>query len=402
MILVLLILYFTVPVKAQEKRDADERFKEAGELAFSGERLAAIDSCKSILVDHPGYRDVRVFMARVTAWNKNFDESLENLRLVLSEKESDREALNSIIDVYIWSGNPEAALQYTDLALSYHSSYPDFLIKKSKLLHRLERPDEAAEVVSRLLNLYPSNTEGLELEQILADAALLNEITLYYKTDLFPSTSPWHLAYLEYSYKFRFGSLILRANYGNRFKKSGFQIESDGYISIRDGSYAYVNAGYSGASIFPKWRFGIEPYQMLPYAFELSLGLRYMEFSGSTVRIWTGSLGKYLGNYWISYRFYLTPKPERTSFSSAFYLRRYLSDTDNYLTLRIGVGLVSYSEIDDQQYSGVSSKGAAFDFQLSLTNLTFLKGEIDYGNYEYYKGKFRNSYGFKIGVQQRF
>jgi YaiO family outer membrane protein len=130
--------------------------------------------------------------------------------------------------------------------------------------------------------------------------------------------------------------------------------------------------------------------------------MRYLEFSSATVRIFTGSIGHYLGNYWFSYRFYLTPKPGQTNFSSAFYIRRYLSGTENYVTLRLGVGLVSYSEIQDQQFSGFSSKGAAFDFQFNVTKLTFLRSEIEYGNIEYYKGKYRDSYGIKIGIQQRF
>jgi len=64
--------------------------------------------------------------------------------------------------------------------------------------------------------------------------------------------------------------------------------------------------------------------------------------------------------------------------------------------------LVSYSEIEDEQFSGISSKGAAFEFQFGLSDLTYIRGEINYGNHEFYKGKYRNRYGFKLGFQQRF
>ena len=387
---------------AQNKRNADDRFKEARELAFSGNRKAAIDSCESILLDHPDYYDLRVFMARVMAWDKRYDESITNLQQVLEKKRNNKEAINTLIDVYMWSGNPVMALQYTNYGLSFYQSEPDFMIKKAKLLQKLDKDEEAADVLARLLDLYPTHKEGLTLERNLSDQALLNKVYLYYRSDLFPTDSPWHLVYIEFARKFSFGTIIGRVNYANRFNKGGVQIESDGYINIRQGTYVYLNAGYSGVTIFPKLRLSIEPYQMLPYAFELSAGLKYLEFTSTTVRIYTGSLGKYLGNYWLSYRFYLTPKPDKTSFTSAVYIRKYFSDTDNYVTLRLGVGLVSYSEIADEQFSGVSSKGAGVDFQFNLSRLTFLRGEVNFGNHEYYKGKYRNRYGIKLGVQQRF
>jgi len=396
------VFLLSVLIYGQDKRNVDIRFEEARELAFSGSRLAAIDSCKSILVEYPDYNEVRVFMARVLAWDKKFDEATKDIKIVLSEKEDDQEALNAIIDVYNWSGKFNSSLRYCNIALDYYSSNPDFLIKKAVVLKKLNRKKEEAGVVNQLLIIYPSNQEGLKLQEELYKTALLNQISLNYKADLFNGATPWHLAYLEYARKFNFGTLFLRTNYGYRFRKSGWLFESDGYINIRNGTYTYLNAGYSGSSIFPKWRVAIEPYQVLPYSFELSLGFRYFEFTNAAVRLYTGSLGYYYGNYWFAYRFYLAPKSSSTNYSSEIYIRRYLFDTDNYLTLRIGLGLVSYSKFEDQQFNGIGSKSAALEFQLLISNLTFLRGEINYGNYEYYKGKYRNNYGFRLGVQQRF
>lgn len=404
------LLFFTLSILifvqgndyGQNKVNVDDRFKEARELAFSGNRSASIDSCKSILKDYPHYLDVKVFMARVMAWEKNYDEAIENLHQVIDEKRDHKEAINTLIDVYYWSGNYGLALKFADYGLSFYSSYPDFLIKKAKMLEKLERPDESAKVLNQLLDIYPTHKEGLALEESLANLAILNKLTLFYRSDLFPTSAPWHLLYLEYSRKFMFGTIIGRLNYANRFNKSGVQIEGDGYINIRQGTYVYLNAGYSGVSIFPKIRLGIEPYQMLPYSFEVSLGLKYLDFNTSVARIFTGSFGKYIGNYWISYRFYLTPKSDKTSFSSAIYLRRYFSDTDNYVTLRLGLGVVSYSDFTDEQFSGVSSKGAGVEFQFSLAKLTFVRGEVNYGNHEFYKGKYRDRYGIKLGIQRRF
>ena len=395
-------ILLSIPQFAQTKKSADDRFKEARELAFAGNRLAAIDSLESILVEDPDYSDVRVFMARVLAWNKQYDSSIKNLQIVLEKNNRKRSALITLIDVYTWIGEYETALEYCNKALDYYAPYPELLIKKAKLLKDLKRDDEAATVISQLLDLFPSNSEALSLESSLSDVAILNKATVQYGIDLFSVASPWHLAYGEYSRKVNFGTLIFRLSYGHRFSKSGVQIESDGYINIRSGTYVYANVGYSGSSIFPTFRFGIEPYQNLPSGFEVSLGLRYLDFTTSNATIFTGSLGKYISNFWLAYRFYYNSNSDRSSFSSILYIRRYLRDTDNYLTLRLGLGVVSYSEIENEQFSGLNSRGATLDFQLSIIPLLYFKGEITYANNEYYKGSYRNIYGFEVGIQKRF
>ncbi len=387
---------------AQQKRGADERFKEARELAFSGDRSAAIDSCKLLLVDHPNYTDVRVFMARVMIWEKNYDESIKNLKLALKKKRRHIQAYNTIIDAYRWSGDLENALHYNDIALGYHDEYEDFYIKKAKILLQLDRPDISAVMIWRLLKLYPGSVEGNIMKQSISGVAIFNKVKLQYRINMFPDTAPWHLSYLEYSRKLKFGTIIARLVYANRFNKNGFQFETDGYIKFRKGTYTYLNLGVSDASIFPKLRFGIEPYQMLPLKFEISLGLRYLKFKSTDVWIYTGSLGKYIGNFWISYRFYYTPKTERTSFSSSLYVRKYFSDADSYLTLRLGVGIVSYTALEDEEFSGLSSKGATVEYQFNIAPLTFLQGEFIYSNFEYFKGKFRDLYGLKLGIERRF
>ena len=386
----------------QIKKSADERFKEARELAFAGERLTAIDSLESILVEYPDYSDVRVFMARVMAWNKQYNSSIRNLQIVLENNSRKRSALITMIDVYTWIGEYEIALEYCNKALDYYAPYPELLIKKAKLLRDLKRDNEAATVISQLLDLFPSDSEALSMESSLSNVAILNKATLQYGIDLFTAASPWHLAYGEYSRKVNFGTLIFRLSYGHRFSKSGIQLESDGYINIRSGTYVYANFGISGSSIFPTYRFGLEPYQNLPQSFEVSLGIRYLNFTSSNVTILTGSLGKYISNFWLAYRFYYSSKSERSSFSSVLYVRRYFRDTDNYLTLRLGLGVVSYSEIENEQFSGLNSRGATLDFQLAIMPLLYFKGEITYANNEYYKGMFRDIYGFVVGVQKRF
>ena len=125
--------------------------------------------------------------------------------------------------------------------------------------------------------------------------------------------------------------MIVRANYANRFREDTAQYEIDAYPRLAKGLYAYVNYGYSSHRFFPKNRVGGELYANLPHGVELSGGFRWLQFESSEVTIYTGTIAKYQGNYWISLRPYITPKSEGTSQSYNLTVRRYFGGPDNYL-----------------------------------------------------------------------
>ena len=129
--------------------------------------------------------------------------------------------------------------------------------------------------------------------------------------------------------------LYARVNYASRSfgssAKSGIQFELDLYPRITKGFYAYLNGGYSSSSIFPKYRLGGELYKSLPFSFEISAGIRYLDFSSTQVYIYTGYLGKYYKNYWFSFRPFFTLKPSGVSFTGIWIVRRYLEDAENYI-----------------------------------------------------------------------
>ena len=140
-------------------------------------------------------------------------------------------------------------------------------------------------------------------------------------------TDPWRTASVSLSGRSSRGSLIGRFNYANRFASNGTQFEVDAYPAIRKGTYGYLNVGYSASSIFPQWRWGAELFQSLPGAWEASVGARQLRFSGVPVTLFTGAIGKYTGNYWISIRTY---EHEGGSASASVTVRRYFSDNLNY------------------------------------------------------------------------
>lgn len=149
---------------------------------------------------------------------------------------------------------------------------------------------------------------------------------------------PWHTTTAEVSRKDPGVSLIARLNWAQRFGENGVQVEMDAYPRIARGTYAYLNAGYSEASIFPIARIGAEIYTSPASGTEASIGMRHLEFQNARATIFTGSAGLYRGNYYFSARPFITPQDDGTSVSGSLLARRYFSSAESYATLVVGAG----------------------------------------------------------------
>lgn len=142
---------------------------------------------------------------------------------------------------------------------------------------------------------------------------------------------PWRLASASLSRRTAAGSLIARVNYADRFGITGVQVEADAYPRVNEQVYLYLNLGYSGATIFPEWRVGGEAFTSLPGAWEASAGFRQLRFGGAPVTLFTGAVGKYIGNYWLSLRPYVRKKEGGFSASAGLTARRYFEDGDHWV-----------------------------------------------------------------------
>ncbi len=149
---------------------------------------------------------------------------------------------------------------------------------------------------------------------------------------------PWHLSSVSVGRRTAGGSVTGRLNYANRFRTAGTQVEVDAYPGVTRRTYAYLNAGYSRSGIFPAWRFGAELFGNLPHAWEGSFGVRQLRFGGAPVTLFTGAMGKYVGNSWVSLRPTVRRRAEGYSASTSVAARRYFADADSYVGVRAGYG----------------------------------------------------------------
>ncbi|MDD2303543.1 MAG: YaiO family outer membrane beta-barrel protein [Prolixibacteraceae bacterium] len=386
-----------------------QSYDEARNLAFNGNRAKARQLCRAILAK--GFdSDVALLLGRTYAWDGKYDSTRIVLNEVLSRNPNNMDALDAFVDVEYWSENYDKAIEYCDLALKKAPYSEDFLLKKARILHSNEKYKEAVATLEDFIQKYPGQAEVLKKLQEYRPDVMKNKLKISYTLDFFDkdfNRDPWQLTAFSYGRKTKLGSVIARVNMAQRFGDTGFQYELDAYPKISENNYLYLNYGFSKSSVFPENRFGVELYHNFPKSFEGSIGMRQLYFSSSNVSIFTVTLGKYVSNYWISLRSYVTPGSDGTSVSGQLQARRYFSDPENYIGLRLGYGV---SPDDNQNLVDINSKSRLtlktrsirMEYNHIISRIWILNGGATWGNEELIQGSYSGYYSFDISIARLF
>lgn len=216
-------------------------------------------------------------------------------------------------------------------------------------------------------------------------------------------TEDWKLATFDYAHKFqKFGTVIFRATNADRFGTDGTQYEIDLYPKIRKGLYAYLNVGVSGSDLFPERRYGAQIWKSLPNSWEASIGARYLAFDDA-VTVWTGSIGKYKGNYYYVLMPYVVDDEDGTSATGIVEIRRYFGDdTDNVLKFRAGYGNAPDVDTLLQITTRLDNWTVGIGRDWVVRDAFVVGGEVGYRDREYNKNVERQSFYVKGSLKYRF
>jgi YaiO family outer membrane protein len=388
---------------AAQAESAEERFQTARKLAFNGQRKEAIEICKALLEGNAEDFDTRILLGRIHAWNGDYELARAELQRVVAARPGYTDARLGLIDVELWSDNSAAALNLCEEGLEREPDNQTLLYKKARALYGLRQTEEAIAVLKKALQLNPQYAEAKQFFDQLQDREKLYKARVEYSYEAFDkSFEPWHTVTVSLSRTMPFGSLIGRVNSAKRFGSSAMQFEMDAYTRLRKGSYAYLNAGFSDSAIFPRARFGAEVYQKLPGGFDASIGFRRLHFPGDEVMIYTGSVGKYIGNYLLQFHPFITPGKPGTAFSGNFMVRRYFADSDNYASLTLGAGVSPDERYTTFDFIRLHSQQAGVDYRRSLGGALALNGYFGFANQKLKYGGQRKTYSFSLGIEKRF
>lgn len=384
-----LILWISVPIYGQENRSSDELFVEARHAAFQEKNYPkAIDLAKSALQKSPDYTDISIFLGRLYTWSDNPAAAREVFEGLDQRNVEDVDFFIAYASLEYWNDHYEKSIALLDKGLGFHPDSEDLLLLKAKVYNSNNKFAESEQAVLKLLELNPKNTEARSLYARIKELTSKNALGISYDFSHFDKQfdDNWHILSLSYKRTTPIGSVILKANYANKFAENGMQFEMEAYPRLSKTFYMYVGAGYSGAvGIFPKFRTGASLYANLPKSFEGEIGFRQLYFSNS-IWMYTASIGKYYKNFWFNLRTYITPGNENISQSYTGTVRYYTKGANDYFSFQLGTGISPEESINsllqNETYKLKTYKiGAGYSF--SINKMNFFSISATYFNQEY-------------------
>ena len=394
------------PGIGETRADYDDLFRQARELAFIGKKQNARNICRNILAKKPDYHEVRVFLGRMYTWDKDFKAARRELRTVIQSRQDYIEPRLVLIDVEYLSGNADEALRLCEEARRINPRNTDILMRKARILTKMDEFKRAAYTLRLVQKIEPRHPGAAELMDRIQHTTERYIISTKYRQDQFDrgdrTFGPWHLGALELLSKFTFGTICARLNYAHSSfvsdTESGFQAEVDVYPQLSQDMYACFNIGYSPDTVFPEYRLGGELYRKLSSDFELSGGVSYFNFSRADVFIYTGSLGKSFGDYWLSFRPYLTSKPSDLAFSAALFFRNHFFDPANYIGLLLGYGSAPVDAVFLEEIERRNAFQAGLEIQRKIGRIILVKVRFRYEREEFRKDSYGDRFLFELNV----
>jgi YaiO family outer membrane protein len=299
------------------------------------------------LKDNPNDLDARVLLGLICSWDKKYDEGRKAFQSVLQVEPDYKDAVLGLINLEFWSGHSARAEELALRGLNVRPQDPDYL---AALVKVTAEKDAARSSAVKRAEITPGAASEYGWEASVAQS------NIWFSNN----RSSWHET--SGSIARHVGSAWITARFShatwNGAESNAIEVES--YPGIRPGTYGYLAGAISpDGNLYAHRRFGAEIFQSFPHGFEGSAGMRYYRF-GSNTFLYTGSVAKYFGDWWILGRTYITPDAV-AGFSRSLQVsaRRYHNDADHFVGLRFGMGaspfeVRSLNEIDVQHSTSLA------------------------------------------------
>lgn len=351
--------------------DADSAFTQARELAYGKEYEAARKILDLLIYQNPNtYYQYKLFKARTLVWEGKHAVARNIIEELILED-------TTVVDIYQIRLNNERYDKDYPMAIRYANDGIKRFPKNNESFHvgkvqsqvSQNNYHEALESANIALDSFPDNNELKQLKTFLLNQLIVDGLAVGISIDYFTKIyAPWLFGFVQYGKQTKIGAVIGRVSVADRQNNSGFargvQGEVDVYPRLGRKSYMYLNAGYSPSLIFPSFRFGAEVFSMIGESkFEGSVGIRYLDFISSQVIMYTGSIGYYWKNEYISFRpFFIYDQFGWGSTYNLLY-RKFFSGKGDYFQLTLGGGVVP-----DERILAVAANSLPVDSDYRLDN----------------------------------
>ncbi|KAF2517162.1 YaiO family outer membrane beta-barrel protein [Flavobacterium foetidum] len=397
----ILFLFFSIFVFAQEiaPEAVMQKVKSEVEKGNFDNALSLIEPLRS---KFPQDEDIQVYTGRIYSWKKDYQTALKVIKPMADRNNPNPDALLAVINIYYWSEQWETCIQYCNHYLALNPNDADVLKIKINCLEKLNRDQEALEIIDGL-PVTENSTQAFRGIRTLIGKKAKNAVSVSYLnvSTSNPGQAPFHYGYAEYSHKFSKAAIVGRANIGHVNNETQMLFETDYYQTFKNKSYLYTNAGIStGETVFPIAKAGLE-YYFAPYKkIDFSLGARFMHFDASDITLLTGQLAYNTGAYSIAYRPYYDTENEL--FSHVLSLQKTNEEKESVIRLELQYGNVPYLYLYNGFTAPLKAYRAGIQYQHRLGDSFFVRPIFLYEYEEYIPAEYRNRFNVQLIVTKRF
>lgn len=376
--------------------DASETsYSQAHNLAYEGKHRPAKDILIQVVSKNPKDLEARALLASTYSWSGQYAKARDEFNTITSQERTNSAVWISAIKNELYGKQNATALGLANKALFYlknnteverlreialeriqNKKYPElgWHNTKSPLKTKKTSKKKSEKQVTPKEKEEITEEDSNEAKTPVAKEKLNNRIAIRNAFTVFDQRyDPAIYSSVSLRRQTLAGSIIPRINYSNRNGQHGIQYDLDFYPKFSKRFYAYLNYGYSNASIYPNHKMGGDLYVNLPGAMEFSAGGRHIRFQTRNVSVITNSLGHYRGNYYFSLRSYVRPKEDNLiGVSGNLLVRKYLKDAENFVGINVGLGyspelrqLTSGDELLAETLLYVESQRLSLEYQFT-------------------------------------
>ena len=276
----------------------------------------------------------------------------------------------------------------------------DAMVERATILRQQNRRARAAEVIEKAALLAPDRPDVQRLRELLEFEVNGWEAMAGADFKDWDDTRPgWREGDVALLRNTPIGPFLVRGAQVERAGRTDEKMEIEIYPAFRSG-YLALGGGFApNATLYPRSTLTAELYKTLPAAFEISGGYRRLNFTDQSVNVATGSLGKYMGDFFIGGRVNHFAS-YGTSVTGT--VRRYLSDDGQYVSIYGSTGDVPelIREPADFDVTSNRSIGANALFIVGSRLVLRLNGSL--GREKWPGGRTANFKTGSIGLGVRF
>lgn len=369
-------------------------YSKAHSLAYDGKHRPAKDILIQVVSKNPIDIEARALLASTYSWGGQYSKARDEFNKITSTERENSAIWISAIKNELYANQNATAYGLASKALTYVKSNSEVerLLKISMDRIQNEKQPELgwhnteSLLITNIVSKKKPKKENVpnkkevapvvsnEAKTPVAKEALNNRIAIRNAFTIFDQRyDPAIYSSISLRRQTLAGSIIPRINFSNRNGINGLQYDLDFYPKFSKRFYAYLNYGYSNASIYPNHKMGGDLYVNLPGAMEFSAGGRHIRFATRNVSVITNSIGHYRGNYYFSLRSYVRPKEDNLiGISGNLLVRKYLKDAENFMGINVGMGyspelrqLISGDELLAETLLYVESQRLSLEYQFT-------------------------------------